>query len=191
MLKKFALVSGSLFLILVIACSGGGTVDPNTLAENSNSLSSSSGGLTEHENGMNVKPIEESSSSEISDMFDGGIAHTKDISLQCLDNMDPLSNSAELSDDTERDSVASRKVGDDGFDTIVIPEVFMPCEVVFERFDVYVSDGTLYVDPVEAADSPITNCICPTRVSFRIEHNEAFFNTQYLVFSRQKFVIED
>jgi hypothetical protein len=67
----------------------------------------------------------------------------------------------------------------------------MPCEVVFERFDVHASDGTLYVDPVEAADSPITNCICPTRVSFRIEHNEAFFNTQYLVFSRQKFVIED
>ena len=191
MLKKFALVSGSLFLILVIAYSGGGTVDPNTLAENGNSLSSSSGGLTEHENGMNVKPIEESSSSEISDMIDGGIAHTKDFSLQCLDNVDPLSNSAELSDDTERDSVASRKVGDDGFDTIVIPEVFMPCEVVFERFDVYVSDGTLYVDPVEAADSPITNCICPTRVSFRIEHNEAFFNTQYLVFGRQKFVIED
>ncbi|MBO7513499.1 MAG: hypothetical protein J6T54_11140, partial [Fibrobacter sp.] len=111
MLKKFALVSGSLFLILVIACSGGGTVDPNTLAENSNSLSSSSGGLTEHENGMNVKPIEESSSSEISDMIDGGIAHTKDFSLQCLDNVDPLTNSAEPSADTERDSVASRKVG--------------------------------------------------------------------------------
>lgn len=188
MLKKFALVSGSLFLILVIACSGGGTVDPNTLAENSNSLSSSSGGLTEHENGMNVKPIEESSSSEI---FDDGIAHTKDISLQCLDNVDPLSNSAELSDDTERDSVASRKVGDDGFDTIVIPQIYMSCGAVFERFDVYASDETLYVDVVEAADSPITNCVCLTRVSFRIEHNEAFFNTQYLVFGRQKFVIED
>ena len=191
MLKKFALVSGSLFLILVIACSGGGTVDPNTMAENTNSLSSSSDGLSESENGMNVKPVDVSSSSEISDMFDDGIAHTKDISLQCLDDEDLLTNSVELSDNTERDSVASRKVGDDGFDTIVIPEVFMPCEVVFERFDVHASEGTLYVDPVEAADSPITNCICPTRVSFRIEHNEAFFNTQYLVFSRQKFVIED
>ena len=191
MLKKFALVSGSLFLILVIACSGGGTVDPNTMAENTNSLSSSSNGLSETENGMDIKPVEVSSSSEISDMIDGGIAHTKDFSLQCLDNVDPLSNSAELSDDTERDSVASRKVGDDGFDTIVIPQMYMSCGAVFERFDVYASDGTLYVDLVEAADSPITNCVCPTRVSFRIEHNEAFFNTQYLVFGRQKFVIED
>jgi len=188
MLKKFALVSGSLFLILVIACSGGGTVDPNAMAENTNSLSSSSSDLIETENGMNVKPKEESSSSEI---FDDDIAHTVDFSLQCLDNEGPLSNSVEPSDNTERDSVATRKVGDDGFDTIVIPQIYMSCGAVFERFDVYASDGTLYVDVVESADSPLTNCVCPTRVSFRIEHNEAFFNTQYLVFGRQKFVIED
>ena len=75
-------------------------------------------------------------------------------------------------DTTEKASVAGRKVGDDGYDTIIIPEEMMPCGVVFERFDVYESNGTLYVEPVEAADSPITNCICPTRVSFRIEQNE-------------------
>ena len=87
-------------------------------------------------------------------------------------------------DTTEKASVAGRKVGDDGYDTIIIPEEMMPCGVVFERFDVYESNGTLYVEPVEAADSPITNCICPTRVSFRIEQNELFSNAHYLVFSR-------
>ena len=87
-------------------------------------------------------------------------------------------------DTTEKASVAGRKVGDDGYDTIIILEETMPCGVVFERFDVHESNGTLYVEPVEAADSPITNCICPTRVSFRIEQNEAFSNAHYLVFGR-------
>ena len=62
----------------------------------------------------------------------------------------------------------------------------MPCGIVFERFDVYASNGMLYVEPVEAPDSPITNCICPTRVSFKIEQNEAFSNTRYLVFGGGK-----
>ena len=77
-------------------------------------------------------------------------------------------------------------MGDDGFDTIVIPEVMMPCAIVFESFDVYASNGTLYVEPKVDPDSPITNCICPTRVSFKVEQNEAFSNTNYLVFDREE-----
>ena len=81
-------------------------------------------------------------------------------------------------------AVAGRRVGDDGFDTIVIPEVMMPCAIVFESFDVYADNGTLYVKPKVDPDSPITNCICPTRVSFKVEQNEAFSNAHYLVFGR-------
>ena len=118
----------------------------------------------------------------------------KDINLSCKNDRQTARRLTTASntllpvkvDTTEKASVAGRKVGDDGYDTIVIPEVTMPCGIVYERFDVYASSGMLYVEPVEAADSPITNCICPTRVSFRIEQNEAFSNTQYLVFSREK-----
>ena len=121
-----------------------------------------------------------------------GRKQAKDINLFCKNDIRTarkLTTAAETLlpakvDTTEKASVAGRKVGDDGFDTIVILEEMMPCGIVFERFDVYASNGTLYVEPVEAADSPITNCICPTRVTFRIEQNEAFSNTHYLVFSR-------
>ena len=123
-----------------------------------------------------------------------GRKQAKDINLFCKNDIRTarrLTTAAETLlpakvDTTEKASVAGRKVGDDGFDTIVIPEVTMPCGIVYERFDVYASNGMLYVEPVEAADSPITNCICPTRVTFRIEQNEAFSNTHYLVFSGGK-----
>ena len=123
-----------------------------------------------------------------------GRKQAKDINLSCKNDRQTARRLTTASntllpvkvDTTEKASVAGRKVGDDGYDTIVIPEVTMPCGIVYERFDVYASNGMLYVEPVEAADSPITNCICPTRVSFRIEQNEAFSNTQYLVFSREK-----
>lgn len=121
-----------------------------------------------------------------------GRKQAKDINLSCKNDRQTARRLTTASntllpvkvDTTEKASVAGRKVGDDGYDTIVILEEMMPCGIVFERFDVYASNGTLYVEPVEAADSPITNCICPTRVSFRIEQNEAFSNTHYLVFSR-------
>jgi len=121
-----------------------------------------------------------------------GRKQAKDINLSCKNDRQTARRLTTASntllpvkvDTTEKASVAGRKVGDDGFDTIVILEEMMPCGIVFERFDVYASNGMLYVEPVEAADSPITNCICPTRVSFRIEQNEAFSNTHYLVFSR-------
>ena len=118
-----------------------------------------------------------------------GRKQAKDIDLSCKNDIRTANAPTAVDntllpgkiDTTEKASVAGRLVGDSGFDTIVIPEVSMPCGIVFERFDVYASNGMLYVEPVEAPDSPITNCICPTRVSFKIEQNEAFSNTRYLV----------
>ena len=115
----------------------------------------------------------------------------KDIKLECKNDrqtanapvlagnsfaMDPIDTTS------TKVAVAGRRVGNDGFDTIVILEVMMPCAIVFESFDVYADNGTLYVKPKVNPDSPITNCICPTRVSFKVEQNEAFSNTNYLVF---------
>ena len=119
----------------------------------------------------------------------------KDIKLECKNdrqtaNARALAGNSLVMDPIDTTStkvaVAGRRVGDDGFDTIVIPEVMMPCAIVFENFDVYADNGTLYVKPKVDPDSPITNCICPTRVSFKVEQNEAFSNTNYLVFDREE-----
>ena len=123
-----------------------------------------------------------------------GHKQAKDIKLECKNDRQTANAPALASntllpvkvDTTEKASVAGRRVGDDGFDTIIIPEVMMSCGFVFESFDVYADNGTLYVKPKVDPDSPITNCICPTRVSFRIEQNEAFSNTHYLVFDGGK-----
>ncbi|SHI61226.1 hypothetical protein [Fibrobacter sp. UWP2] len=119
----------------------------------------------------------------------------KDIKLECKNdrqtaNAPALAGNSLVMDPIDTTStkvaVAGRRVGDDGFDTIVIPEVMMPCAIVFESFDVYADNGTLYVKPKVDPDSPITNCICPTRVSFKVEQNEAFSNANYLVFDREE-----
>lgn len=123
-----------------------------------------------------------------------GHKQAKDIKLECKNDRQTARRLAMASntilpekiDTTETASVAGRIVGDDGFDTIIIPEVMMSCGITFERFEVHASDGTLYVEPEVDPDSPITNCICPTRVTFRVEQNEAFSNTNYLVFGMRE-----
>lgn len=119
-----------------------------------------------------------------------GYKQAKDINLMCKNDRQTHNAPAaadntllpETKDTTDAAPFAGRVVGKDGFDTIIISEVMMPCEIVFETFDVHASNGTLYVEPKVDPDSPITNCICPTRVTFKIEQNEAFSNTNNLVF---------
>ena len=119
-----------------------------------------------------------------------GYRQAKDIDLMCKNDRQTARAFTAASntllpgkiDTTETAPVAARVVGNEGFDTIIISEVTMPCEIVFESFDVHASNGKLYVEPKVDPDSPITNCICPTRVTFKIEKNEAFSNTNYLVF---------
>ena len=119
-----------------------------------------------------------------------GRKQAKDINLFCKNDRQTANAPATASnallpekiDTSETSPYAGRKVGDDGFDTIIISEVTMSCGIVFEGFEVYVSNGTLYVEPKQDPDSPITNCICPTQVTFKIEQNEAFSNAKKLVF---------
>lgn len=123
-----------------------------------------------------------------------GHKQAKDIKLECKNDRQTARRLAMASntilpekiDTTETASVAARIVGDDGFDTIIIPEVMMSCGITLGSFEVYASNGTLYVEPEVDPDSPITNCICPTRVTFRVEQNEAFSNTNYLVFGMRE-----
>ena len=119
-----------------------------------------------------------------------GRKQAKDINLFCKNDRQTANAPATASnallpekiDTSETSPYAGRKVGDDGFDTIIISEVTMSCGIVFEGFEVYASNGTLYVEPKQDPDSPITNCICPTQVTFKIEQNEAISNAKKLVF---------
>ena len=79
---------------------------------------------------------------------------------------------------------AERTVGADGFDTFVITDVYMTCGAIFDGFDVYADGDTLYVDSKINPDSPVANCLCSTRIEFKIEHDSRFSNTGVLVFDR-------
>lgn len=79
---------------------------------------------------------------------------------------------------------AERTVGADGFDTFVITDVYMTCGAIFDGFDVYADGDTLYVDSKINPDSPVVNCLCSTRIEFKIEHDSRFSNTSVLVFDR-------
>ncbi len=83
-------------------------------------------------------------------------------------------------DTTSAEHIAGRIVGDDGFDTIIINELDVGCDVENVDFDVSASNDTLFVQP--SAGLFGTNCICPSRIDFKIEQNSRFSNTNVLVF---------
>ena len=83
-------------------------------------------------------------------------------------------------DTTSAEHIAGRIVGDDGFDTIIINELDVGCGVENVDFDVSASNDTLFVQP--SAGLFGTNCICPSRIDFKIEQNPRFSNTNVLVF---------
>lgn len=128
----------------------------------------------------------------------------KDLSAECDKNSDDgriLSNTAptgknssdfvvDLNDlldvSAETLPVARKYVGEDGFVTIVVEQVMMPCASVFERIDVYAGGDTLYVDPVLDQSGPVTNCLCQTRVSFKIEKDSGFTGATFLMYDRSE-----
>jgi hypothetical protein len=83
-------------------------------------------------------------------------------------------------DTTSAEHIAGRIVGDDGFDTIIINELDVGCDVENVDFDVSASNDTLFVQP--SAGLFGTNCICPSRIDFKIEQNSRLSNTNVLVF---------
>ena len=111
----------------------------------------------------------------------------KDIAIECKNDRQTL-NRPMLSkttfapdfDTTSTKHIAGRVVGDDGFDTIIINELDIGCGVENVNFEVSASNDTLYVQPSEGLFA--TNCICPSRIDFKIEQNSRFSNTNVLVF---------
>lgn len=111
----------------------------------------------------------------------------KDIAIECKNDRQTL-NRPMLSkttfapdfDTTSTKHIAGRVVGDDGFDMILINELDIGCGVENVNFEVSASNDTLYVQP--SAGLFGTNCICPSRINFKIEQNSRFSNTNVLVF---------
>ena len=113
--------------------------------------------------------------------------YAKDISVECKNDRQTL-NRPMLSkttfapnfDTTSTKHIAGRVVGDDGFDMILINELDVGCGVENVNFEVSASNDTLYVQP--SAGLFGTNCVCPSRIDFKIEQNSRFSNTNVLVF---------
>lgn len=111
----------------------------------------------------------------------------KDIAIECKNDRQTLNRPALQAvtllpdfDTTSTKHIAGRVVGDDGFDMILINELDVGCGVENVNFEVSASNDTLYVQP--SAGLFGTNCICPSRINFKIEQNSRFSNTNVLVF---------
>ena len=167
MFKKFALVSGSLFLMLVIACSGGGTVDPNTVADLGNLLNSSSSSVLESENGMNISI---SSSS--------GLVIT-DANVQCQ-NERIMDGTLVVADGERIPPLAYRHVGTERT-TFTIENILLTCDIEIDTLKVHVSGDTVVVK-VKYDYTNALRCICKSKIDFAVDNDDAYTHATLLYF---------
>ena len=113
--------------------------------------------------------------------------HAKDISVECKNDRQTLNRPALQAvtllpdfDTTSKETFAGRIIGDDGFDKIVINELDVGCSVNNVELVVSASEDTLYVK--SSKEMYGTNCICPSRIEFKIPQDFNFSNTDVLVF---------
>lgn len=122
----------------------------------------------------------------------------KDVVAECgngLDenattNAEPVNNGASdvVADMTEivdgpggTPPVVYKYEGEDGFVTYVVDRVMLACETALTGITVTAVDDTLFADLNVDPNAPITNCICDTRVSFKIEKDDSFTRATHLV----------
>ena len=113
--------------------------------------------------------------------------YAKDITVECKNdrqtlNKPPLQAVTLLPnfDTTSKETFAGRIIGDDGFDKIVINELDVGCSVNNVELVVSASEDTLYVK--SSKEMYGTNCICPSRIEFKIPQEFNFSNAYVLVF---------
>lgn len=211
MLKKFAFVVTTLSFAFMAACTddpasgslAGGTIDPNTIAEGSSSSSvpderpigtSSSFVDSKEVSSSSIEdkdilpdPTPESSSAEwIPEQL------AKEIVAECRDDMDKNDN-ANQNETVDGPGGKHPEVyqidGEDGFVTYLVETVLLPCGIVLESITVSVEDDTLFVNLRQASDFPVTNCICKTRVSFKIEKDDRFAQATHLVMNDDRYLV--
>ena len=94
---------------------------------------------------------------------------------------------SDIADTASKEQPYARRItGGDGFDAIEMDDVYAPCGIVFEGIDVVVSGDTLYAEPKFSQPVPMTNCLCSTRIRFKIEQDSRFTHADYLVYDRSR-----
>ena len=94
---------------------------------------------------------------------------------------------SDIADTASKERPYARRItGGDGFDAIEMDDIYAPCGIVFEGIDVVVSGDTLYADPKFSQPVPMTNCLCSTRIRFKIEQDSRFTKANYLVYDRSR-----
>ena len=94
---------------------------------------------------------------------------------------------SDIADTASKEQPYARRItGGDGFDAIEMDDIYAPCGIVFEGIDVVVSGDTLYADPKFSQPVPMTNCLCSTRIRFKIEQDSRFTKANYLVYDRSR-----
>jgi len=83
-----------------------------------------------------------------------------------------------------KDVFAKRVDAGNGYETISINELDVGCGVKDVQFNVYAFNDTMFVKP--SAGLYATNCVCPSRIDFKIKKGLQFNNTHYLVFDRRE-----
>ena len=91
----------------------------------------------------------------------------------------------ETDTDSKRLPTATRIISDDGSQIIITDEITTNCEAVFEIPDLFESGDTLYVNSEINYPHGMADCICPTRISFKIEDTQRFSKAKMLVFNNE------
>jgi len=118
--------------------------------------------------------------------------NTTDVEVECKNDRQTfdkpsLANSLTVSVvDTvsAKDVFAKRVDAGNGYETISINELDVGCGVKDVQFNVYAFNDTMFVKP--SAGLYATNCVCPSRIDFKIKKGLQFTNTHYLVFDRRE-----
>ena len=118
--------------------------------------------------------------------------NTTDIEVECKNDRQTfdkpsLANSTLLpvmdTASTKQIYAVRRDIGE-GYETISINELDVGCSVKDVQFIVSAFNDTMFVKP--SAGLYATNCVCPSRIDFKIKKGLQFSNTHYLVFDRRE-----
>ena len=92
---------------------------------------------------------------------------------------------SEIADTNSKELPYARRIaGADGFDTIEMDDIYVACGIVIEGINVIASGDTLYAEPKIDQSAAVAKCLCPTRISFKIEQDSRFTKANYLVYDK-------
>ena len=119
----------------------------------------------------------------------------KNVNIECKSDENKLENPIKLDNasfvvgviadtNSTKQPVATKTVGDDGYVTIVIDNLSLGCGIDNAEFDVFPADNVLRVKPKNSASLYATNCICLSRVSFKVDNTAKISATNTLIFDQ-------